>query len=217
MNNLALPLRALAPHAIAGQHLDWLESEAVYSLRQVAGACARPVLLFSGSTDSIVLLRLAEKAFSPAQIPFPLLHIDNGRNLPAVLEFRDRRSHELEAQLIVRRVEDSAANVTQHHTNTGRAASQTRRLLEAIAEFGFDAVISGHCRDEEKARAVGRVLAIRDEFSQWDRRSERRGVSDSYNLPVESADYIRAFPISSWTESDVARYIASENLEVPIA
>ena len=142
---------------------------------------------------------------------------DSDRNVSSVLDFRDRRSAEIEAQLIVRRIEDPAIQgaASQHHTTTGSAAAQTRRLLEAIAEFGFDAVISGHCRDDEKAHAVGRVFAVRDEFAQWDQRSERRGVSDSYNLPIESGDYIRAFPISNWTESDVRRYIDREKLEVP--
>lgn len=198
-------------------HLDWLESEAVYILREVAGECARPVLFFSGGKDSIVLLRLAEKAFRPGRFPFPLLHIDTGHNFPEVIAFRDRRAAELRETLLVRSVEASIARGTVRLRSPGesRNAAQSVTLLEAIEEFGFDAAIGGARRDEEKARAKERVFSFRDAFGQWDPRNQRPELWDLYNARVHPGEHVRVFPISNWTELDVWLYIAREALEVP--
>jgi sulfate adenylyltransferase subunit 2 len=198
-------------------HLDWLESEAIYILREVAGQCQNPVLFFSGGKDSICLLRLAEKAFRPGRFPFPLLHIDTGHNYPEVIEFRDRRAAELGERLIVRAVEDSMRRGTVRlaSENQSRNAAQSVTLLEAIAEFGFDAAIGGARRDEEKARAKERVFSFRDEFGQWDPRNQRPELWSLYNARVNPGEHVRVFPISNWTELDVWQYIARERLEVP--
>jgi sulfate adenylyltransferase subunit 2 len=198
-------------------HLDWLESEAIYILREVAGQCQNPVLFFSGGKDSICLLRLAEKAFRPGRFPFPLLHIDTGHNYSEVIEFRDRRAAELGERLVVRSVEDSMRRGTVRlaSENQSRNAAQSVTLLEAIAEFGFDAAIGGARRDEEKARAKERVFSFRDEFGQWDPRNQRPELWSFYNARVNPGEHVRVFPISNWTELDVWQYIARERLEVP--
>jgi sulfate adenylyltransferase subunit 2 len=198
-------------------HLDWLESEAIFILREVAGECVNPVLFFSGGKDSIVLLRLAEKAFRPARFPFPLLHIDTGHNFPEVVQFRDALAAELGERLIVRSVEDSMrrGTVKLRRPDDSRNAEQSVTLLEAIAEFSFDAAIGGARRDEEKARAKERVFSFRDEFGQWDPKNQRPELWNLYNTRVAKGEHMRVFPISNWTELDVWRYIEREDLEVP--
>ncbi len=198
-------------------HLDWLESEAIYILREVAGQCQNPVLFFSGGKDSICLLRLAEKAFRPGRFPFPLLHIDTGHNFPEVIEFRDRRAAELGERLIVRSVEESIrrGSVRLRSKEESRNAAQSVTLLEAIAEFGFDAAIGGARRDEEKARAKERVFSLRDEFGQWNPRNQRPELWSLYNARVHPGEHVRVFPISNWTELDVWQYIERERLDVP--
>ncbi|HET7765146.1 MAG TPA: sulfate adenylyltransferase subunit CysD [Burkholderiales bacterium] len=198
-------------------HLEWLESEAVFILREVAGECANPVLFFSGGKDSIVLLRLAEKAFRPARFPFPLLHIDTGHNFPEVIAFRDARAAELGERLLVRSVEDSMrrGTVRLRRPDDSRNAVQSVTLLEAIAEFSFDAAIGGARRDEEKARAKERVFSFRDEFGQWDPKNQRPELWSLYNTRVAEGEHMRVFPISNWTELDVWQYIARERLAVP--
>jgi len=198
-------------------HLDWLESEAIYILREVAAECERPVLLFSGGKDSVVLLRLAEKAFRPARFPFPLMHIDTGHNFEEVIQFRDRRVAELGENLIVRSVEDSIARgtVVLRKQNDSRNAAQAVTLLEAIEEFGFDACIGGARRDEEKARAKERVFSFRNEFGQWDPKGQRPELWNLFNTRVYPGENMRVFPISNWTELDVWQYIARENLSLP--
>jgi sulfate adenylyltransferase subunit 2 len=198
-------------------HLDWLESEAIYILREVAGESANPVLFFSGGKDSIVLLRLAEKAFRPGRFPFPLMHIDTGHNFGEVIAFRDARAAELGERLIVRSVEDSMrrGTVRLHSKEQSRNAAQSVTLLEAIGEFGFDAAIGGARRDEEKARAKERVFSFRDEFGQWDPKNQRPELWDLYNARVHKGEHVRVFPISNWTELDVWQYIEREKLAVP--
>jgi sulfate adenylyltransferase subunit 2 len=198
-------------------HLDWLESEAIHILREVAGQCQNPVLFFSGGKDSICLLRLAEKAFRPGRFPFPLLHIDTGHNYAEVTAFRDRRAAELGERLIVRSVEESIRRGTVRIASgsQSRNAAQSVTLLEAIAEFGFDAAIGGARRDEEKARAKERVFSFRDERGQWDPRNQRPELWSLYNARVHPGEHVRVFPISNWTEIDVWQYIARERLEVP--
>ncbi|HMX15636.1 MAG TPA: sulfate adenylyltransferase subunit CysD [Rhodocyclaceae bacterium] len=205
----------LAQHTLS--HLDWLEAEAIHVLREVAGQCANPALLFSGGKDSICLLRLAEKAFRPGRFPFPLLHIDTGHNYPEVIEFRDRRAAELGERLIVRSVEDSMARGTVVLKNPGESRNkhQSVTLLEAIEEFGFDACIGGARRDEEKARAKERIFSFRDEFGQWDPKNQRPELWNLFNARVHKGENIRAFPISNWTELDVWQYIEREGLELP--
>ena len=198
-------------------HLDWLESEAIYILREVAGQCQNPVLLFSGGKDSAILLRLAEKAFRPGRFPFPLMHIDTGHNFPEVIEFRDRRVAGLGERLIVRTVEDSIrrGSVRLRSATESRNAAQSVTLLEAIGEFTFDAAIGGARRDEEKARAKERVFSFRDEFGQWDPRAQRPELWSLYNARVHPGEHVRVFPISNWTELDVWQYIAREAIELP--
>jgi sulfate adenylyltransferase subunit 2 len=204
----ALPVRS---------HLDWLESEAVFILREVAGECANPVLFFSGGKDSIVLLRLAEKAFRPAKFPFPLMHIDTGHNFPEVIAFRDMRAAELHERLIVRSVEDSIrrGTVQLRRFDESRNAAQSVTLLEAIAELSFDAAVGGARRDEEKARAKERVFSFRDEFGQWDPKNQRPELWNLYNTRVAKGEHMRVFPISNWTELDVWQYVEREQLAVP--
>ena len=198
-------------------HLDWLESEAIHILRELAGECANPVLFFSGGKDSIVLLRLAEKAFRPGRFPFPLLHIDTGHNFDEVIAFRDHRAAELGERLLVRSVEDSIARGTVRLRSAldSRNAAQSVTLLEAINEFGFDAAIGGARRDEEKARAKERMFSFRDEFGQWDPKNQRPELWNLYNTRVHKGEHMRVFPISNWTELDVWQYIEREGLEVP--
>ncbi|CAN5502506.1 sulfate adenylyltransferase subunit CysD [soil metagenome] len=198
-------------------HLDWLESDSIQILREVAGQTARPALLFSGGKDSIVMLHLAFKAFRPARFPFPLLNIDTGHNFDEVIEFRDRRAAELGERLIVRSVEDSIASgrVKLRSPDELRNRHQSVTLLDAIAEFGFDACIGGARRDEEKARAKERVFSFRDEWGTWDPKNQRPELWNLYNARVAQGENMRVFPISNWTELDIWQYIARERLEVP--
>ena len=198
-------------------HLEWLESEAIYILREVAAQCSKPALLFSGGKDSCVVLRLAEKAFRPARLPFPLLHIDTGHNFSEVIEFRDERAAALGETLIVRSVEDSIARgtVRLRGENDSRNAAQSVTLLEAIDELGLDALIGGARRDEEKARAKERIFSFRDSFGQWDPKNQRPELWDLYNARVHPGEHLRVFPISNWTELDVWQYIAREQLPLP--
>ena len=199
-------------------HLDALEAEAIFIFREVAAEMERPVLLFSGGKDSIVLLRLAEKAFRPGRFPFPVMHIDTGHNFPEVLEFRDRRVAELGERLIVGRVQDdidAGRVVEERGPRASRNRLQTTTLLRMIEEYGFDAAFGGARRDEEKARAKERVLSIRDEFGQWDPKNQRPELWGLFNSRIHRGESVRAFPLSNWTELDVWEYIARENLEVP--
>ncbi|HVM65975.1 MAG TPA: sulfate adenylyltransferase subunit CysD [Acidimicrobiales bacterium] len=199
-------------------HLEMLEAEAVFIMREVAAECEHPVLLFSGGKDSIVLLRLAEKAFRPGRFPFPVMHVDTGHNFPEAIEFRDRRMAELGERLIVAKVQDDI-DVGRVLEEPGPKASrnrlQTTTLLRAIEEHGFDAAFGGARRDEEKARAKERVFSFRDEFGQWDPKTQRPELWELYNGKLRKGEHIRAFPISNWTELDVWQYIAFEQLEVP--
>ncbi|TXI31158.1 MAG: sulfate adenylyltransferase subunit 2, partial [Ottowia sp.] len=198
-------------------HLDWLEAEAIHIMREVAGQCANPVLLFSGGKDSICMLRIAEKAFRPGKFPFPLMHIDTGHNYKEVVEFRDKRAAELGERLIVRSVEDSMkrGTVVLKHEGESRNKHQSVTLLEAIEEFGFDACIGGARRDEEKARAKERIMSFRDEFGGWDPKNQRPELWNLFNARCHKGENIRAFPISNWTELDVWQYIAREGLALP--
>jgi len=198
-------------------HLDWLESEAIYILREVAGQCSNPVLLFSGGKDSLCILRLAEKAFRPGRFPFPLMHIDTGHNYQEVIDFRDQRAAELGERLIVRSVEDSMqrGTVVLKTPDESRNKHQSVTLLEAIEEFGFDCCIGGARRDEEKARAKERIMSFRDEFGQWDPKNQRPELWNLYNARAHKGENIRAFPISNWTEMDVWQYIEREQLSLP--
>ncbi len=206
---------AVSQHTLS--HLDWLEAEAIHILREVAGQCANPVLLFSGGKDSICLLRLAEKAFRPGKFPFPLMHIDTGHNYAEVIAARDRIAHAIGERLIVRSVEDSMARgtVVLKSANESRNKHQSVTLLEAIAEFEFDACIGGARRDEEKARAKERIFSFRDEFGQWDPKNQRPELWDLYNARSMKGENIRVFPISNWTELDVWQYIEREQLDLP--
>jgi len=198
-------------------HLDALEAESVFIMREVAAEFERPVLLFSGGKDSIVLLRLAEKAFRPARFPFPIMHIDTGHNFPEVLAFRDRRVAELGEQLVVASVQESIdkGRVKEEPGNPSRNRLQTTTLLDAIAEHQFDAVFGGARRDEEKARAKERVFSLRDEFGQWEPKSQRPELWNLFNGKIRRGQHMRVFPISNWTEMDVWQYIEREQVEVP--
>ncbi|WP_028284326.1 sulfate adenylyltransferase subunit CysD [Olleya marilimosa] len=195
-----------------------LENEAIYIFREVAAQFEKPVLLFSGGKDSITLVRLAQKAFYPASIPFPLLHIDTGHNFPETIAFRDRLVKELGLELIVRNVQDSI-NQGKAKEESGKYASrntlQTVTLLDAIEEFKFDACIGGARRDEEKARAKERIFSVRDDFGQWDEKNQRPELFDMLNGMIEHGQNVRVFPISNWTELDVWSYIQKENIEIP--
>ena len=199
-------------------HLDELEAEAIHIFREVAAELERPVLLFSGGKDSIVLLRLAEKAFRPGKFPFPVMHVDTGHNFPEVLEFRDRRVEELGERLIVASVEESIAKgrvVDETGPRASRNRLQTTTLLDAIEEHGFDAAIGGARRDEERARAKERIFSFRDDFGQWNPRDQRPELWNLYNARVRKGEHVRVFPISNWTELDVWQYVARERLELP--
>jgi len=198
--------------------LDSLEAESIHVIREVAAEFERPVLLFSGGKDSLVMLALAERAFWPARVPFPVMHVDTGHNFPEVIEYRDRRVADAGVQLIVASVQESidAGRVVEE---TGRWASrnrlQTTTLLDAIAEHQFDAVFGGARRDEEKARAKERVFSFRDEFGQWDPKNQRPELWGIYNTRIRRGEHIRVFPLSNWTELDIWEYISRENLEIP--
>jgi sulfate adenylyltransferase subunit 2 len=195
-----------------------LEAESIHVFREVAAEFERPVLLFSGGKDSLVLLRVAEKAFWPCKIPFPVMHVDTGHNFPEVLDYRDRRVGELDVELVVASVQASidAGRVAEPPaSNPSRNRLQTTTLLDAIAEHRFDAVFGGARRDEEKARAKERVYSFRDEFGQWDPKNQRPELWALYNGRHHQGEHIRVFPLSNWTEMDVWHYIAEEHLEVP--
>jgi sulfate adenylyltransferase subunit 2 len=199
-------------------HLQALEAESIHVFREVAAEFERPVLLFSGGKDSIVLLRLAEKAFRPGRFPFPIMHVDTGHNFPEVITFRDRIVSSLGERMIVAKVQDSidSGRVTEE---TGPRASrnrlQTTTLLDAIEEHGFDAAFGGARRDEERARAKERVFSFRDDFGQWDPKRQRPELWTLYNARIRKGEHVRVFPISNWTELDVWQYIATERLEIP--
>ena len=198
-------------------HLDALEAESVFIMREVAAEFERPVLLFSGGKDSIVMLRLAEKAFRPAKFPFPVMHIDTGHNFPEVLAYRDRTVERLGERLIVASVQESIdkGRVREEPGNPSRNRLQTTTLLDAILEHQFDAVFGGARRDEEKARAKERVFSLRDEFGQWEPKAQRPELWSLYNGKLRKGQHMRVFPISNWTEMDVWQYIQREEIEVP--
>ncbi len=216
-------MNALADNQISGlgdvnsRHLDALEEEAIFILREVAAAFERPALLFSGGKDSLVMLKCAEKAFGIGRIPYPLLMIDTGHNFPEVTDFRDSRAKELQAELIVRSVEDSMARGTVRlaHPGESRNVHQSVTLLEAIEEFRFDALIGGARRDEEKARAKERIFSHRDSFGQWQPKEQRPELWTLFNTRHRPGEHFRSFPISNWTELDVWLYIARENIPLP--
>ena len=195
-----------------------LENEAIHIIRETVAQFEKPVLLFSGGKDSITLVRLAQKAFYPATIPFPLMHIDTGHNFPETIEFRDRLVQELGLELIVRKVQDnidSGRVMEEKGKYASRNILQTETLLDAIEEFGFDACIGGARRDEEKARAKERVFSVRDDFGQWDEKNQRPEVFDMLNGNIDHGQNVRVFPISNWTELDVWSYIEKEAIEIP--
>jgi sulfate adenylyltransferase subunit 2 len=199
-------------------HLDELEAEAIHIMREVAAERERPVLLFSGGKDSIVLLRLAEKAFRPAKFPFPVMHVDTGHNFPEVIEYRDRRVAELGERLVVASVQESIDRgrvVEQTGPRASRNQLQTTTLLDAIEEHGFDAAMGGARRDEERARAKERIFSFRDDFGQWNPRAQRPELWNLYNARIRKGEHIRVFPISNWTELDVWQYVSREQLELP--
>jgi sulfate adenylyltransferase subunit 2 len=199
-------------------HLRALESEAIHVMREVAAELEKPVLLFSGGKDSIVLLRLAEKAFRPGRFPFPLMHVDTGHNFPEVIEFRDRRVAEMGERLIVASVQDSIDSgraVEETGPRASRNRLQTVTLLDAIAEHGFDAAFGGARRDEERARAKERIFSFRDDFGGWDPRNQRPELWNIYNGRIRRGENVRVFPLSNWTELDVWQYIQEEELEIP--
>jgi len=220
-----VPAREIVPGTIFEEthpgtvfsHLDWLESEAVHIMRETVAETGNPALLFSGGKDSIVMLRIAEKAFRPDRFPFPLLHVDTEHNFPEVIAFRDRRADELGERLVVRSVGDSirAGRVKLRRPDESRNPHQTVTLLDAVRELELDALFGGARRDEEKARAKERIVSHRDEFGQWDPRNQRPELWSLYNLRLAPGEHARVFPISNWTELDIWQYIAREGLEVP--
>jgi sulfate adenylyltransferase subunit 2 len=204
--------------SVQRSHLDELEAEAVHIMREVAAELERPVLLFSGGKDSIVLLRLAEKAFRPGRFPFPLMHVDTGHNFPEVIEYRDRRVAELGERLVVASVQESIDKgrvVEQTGPRASRNQLQTTTLLDAMESNQFDAAIGGARRDEERSRAKERIFSFRDDFGQWDPRAQRPELWNLYNGKIRKGEQVRVFPISNWTELDVWQYVAREELELP--
>jgi sulfate adenylyltransferase subunit 2 len=203
-----------APYRVS--HLDALEAESLFIMREVVAEFERPVLLFSGGKDSIVMLRLAEKAFAPARIPFPVMHVDTGHNFPEVLAYRDRRVAELNVQLIVASVQEAIDSGLVRESPDGmRNRIQTPVLLDAVEKYRFDSLFGGARRDEEKARAKERVFSFRDDFGQWDPRNQRPELWALYNARIAPGESIRVFPLSNWTELDVWHYIARENIGLP--
>ena len=198
-------------------YLEYLENEAIFILREVAATASRPALLFSGGKDSIVLLRLAEKAFRPMQFPFPLVHIDTGHNFPEVISFRNEKVIELQEKLVIGSVEESIlkGSILLKKETDSRNAFQSITLLETIEKFEFDALMGGARRDEEKARAKERIFSFRDEFGQWDPKNQRPELWDLYNAHLEKGEHMRVFPISNWTELDIWHYIMLEDLKLP--
>jgi sulfate adenylyltransferase subunit 2 len=199
-------------------HLQTLEAESIHIFREVAAEFERPVLLFSGGKDSIVLMRLAEKAFRPGRFPFPVMHVDTGHNFPEVIEFRDRLVAQLGERLVVASVQDSIDSgrvVEETGPRASRNRLQTTTLLDALEEHGFDAAFGGARRDEERARAKERVFSFRDDFGQWDPKRQRPELWSLFNGRIRKGEHVRVFPISNWTELDVWQYIAEEELEVP--
>ncbi len=199
-------------------HLQQLESESIFVLREVAAQFEKPVLLFSGGKDSIVMTYLARKAFYPASIPFPLLHIDTGHNFQETLDFRDAFANQMEVKVLVRKVQDSINSgraVEERQINGSRNVLQTITLLDAISEFSFDVALGGGRRDEEKARAKERFFSFRDEFGQWDPKNQRPEIWTLLNGKKRKGEHFRAFPLSNWTELDIWQYIAQENISIP--
>ena len=198
-------------------YLDALEAESIEIFREVAAEFERPVLLFSGGKDSVVMLRVAQKAFWPAPIPFPVMHVDTGHNFPEVLEYRDRRVAELGVELVVASVQEAIdkGRVREEHPLASRNRLQTVALLDAIEEHGFDSVFGGARRDEEKARAKERVFSFRDEFGQWDPKNQRPELWRLYNGRIAKGEHIRVFPLSNWTELDIWSYLSAEDVPLP--